>query len=362
MNHKERVLKALAGESVDRLPVQIEVSIGYSPQLAEHWGIDVHEMDEYFGNDFIYTYSLAGPEWFRFDEALLQRAEDYGLIRIDEEANLIYDQFGVAHDRTAELPWFHVHPLEESSEVKHYQFPDPTAEGITDQAKEAIFRYGDEYAILFGQHLGLFERCWMLRGFNNFMMDLASDPTLADYLLDAVTDYQIEVARRFVDVGITCAQFGDDYGTQKRLAMSPKTWRRFFKPRLARIYQVYKDAGVVLMQHSCGCVTQILDDLVEIGLEVLHPVQSRAMDIHELSNKWGKDLGFFGGIDTQELLPYGSPADIDDAVREAVDVLGRYGKYVIAPSQHILSDTSIENIEALASAAFKYGMRDGPAT
>jgi uroporphyrinogen decarboxylase len=360
MTHKQRVLKAIAGQPVDRLPVQIEIGIGYADRVAAHWHIAKSELDEYLGNDLIYVFTLASPEWFRFDPELLARAEGFGLIKIDRAANMIYDNWGVGHDRTSEWPWFHVHPLADTEAIKGFQFPDPAAPGITDYVAEVCSKHGDEYAILLASHLSVFERCWMLRGYDNFMMDLASDTGTADYLLDAVTDYQVGLAEHFCDTGIHCVQMGDDYGEQRGLVMSPRSWRRFFKPRLARIYDVYRKAGIVVMQHSCGNVLAIIDDLVEIGLEVLHPVQSSVMPIRELADRWGDRLAFFGGIDTQRLMPFGTPEEIDAAVHDAVEILGRHGKYIIAPSQHILSDTAFENIDALIAAARNYGMR--PAT
>jgi uroporphyrinogen decarboxylase len=357
VNHKERVLRAMAGKLVDRLPIQIDFTGGYARRVARHWGVEVGELNAHLGNDLVYTYSLALPDFYRLDEGIRQRALEAGLVEIDEDAGIIYDDWGVGQDFRSEGFWLHVHPLEDADKIQSYPFPDPTRPELMAVAEEMVRDFGHEYAVVAGQSSGVFERCWRLRGYENFMVDLASNPSLAEYLMDVVTEYQMELARRFVEVGVSCALVADDYGLQHGLQISPAMWRRYIKPRLARIYQVYRESGVVVMQHSCGDVSAVVGDMVEIGLQVLQPVQPKAMSIHVLAEQFGEGLGFFGGIDTQQLLPFGTPDEVDAAVREAIEVLGRHGRYIVSPSQEIMSDVPIANVEALVAAARKYGVR-----
>jgi uroporphyrinogen decarboxylase len=211
----------------------------------------------------------------------------------------------------------------------------------------------DNFVIAY-QHFGLFERAWALRGYENLLTDLYYNRSFVEELLDRITDYQVGLAKRFVDAGVDGVRFGDDYGTQKGLAMKDKDWRELFKPRIQRVYQVYQNAGLPVMQHSCGDLRKILPDFVDLGLNMLHPVQPLVMPIRDLAQGYGDQLSFFGGIDTQELLPYGTSDQVRRATKECIEVLGKNGGYMIAPSQEIMSDVPLENIEALVSATKEY--------
>jgi uroporphyrinogen decarboxylase len=186
------------------------------------------------------------------------------------------------------------------------------------------------------------------------MTDIYDDPDFVRALLDGITDFQVESARRFVEAGVDGARIGDDYGQQKGLQMRPAIWRDLFKPRLARIYDVYRQAGRPVFQHSCGDIQSILPDLVELGLSVIHPLQPLAMPLETLAEQYGDRLTFFGGIDTQQLLPFGTPEEVRQGVRHCVDLLGARGSYIVAPSQEVMSDVPVENIGALIEAIKEY--------
>ncbi|MBC7217256.1 MAG: uroporphyrinogen-III decarboxylase-like protein, partial [Candidatus Caldatribacterium sp.] len=131
-------------------------------------------------------------------------------------------------------------------------------------------------------------------------------------------------------------------------------WRRLFKPRLEKIWRVYRESGVVVMHHSCGDVRLVIEDMLDIGLQVLHPVQPHAMSLEELAQKFGERLVFHGGIDTQRLLPFGTPQEVKEAVQRCIETLGKHRKYIIAPSQEIMNEVPTENILALVEAIREY--------
>ena len=138
------------------------------------------------------------------------------------------------------------------------------------------------------------------------------------------------------------------------MLFSPKMWRTFIKPRLKRIFQVYQDAGIPVLFHSCGNIVPIMGDLVEMGVDIFNPVQPDAMDIADLKTKHGDRLVFYGGISTSGALVHGSPAEVREEVRHAVGILGKGGGYLVAPAQGVTSDVSIENIEALRLAVAEF--------
>ncbi len=186
------------------------------------------------------------------------------------------------------------------------------------------------------------------------MYALATDEGFVEELMDRILEFQIGIAHRFVELGVDAVRTGDDYGMQQGMQMNPKLWRRIIKPRLAKIWKVYHDSGIMVMHHSCGNIEEIIPDFIKMGLEVLHPVQPLVMSVEGLAKKFGKKLAFFGGIDTQKLLPFGKPPEVLEAVEHCIETLGANKKYIIAPSQEIMNDVPTENIKALVEGIKKY--------
>ena len=223
-----------------------------------------------------------------------------------------------------------------------------------DHVEKVVASQGAEYFVVAFQHISLFERAWALMGFENLMIAIAEENPHLDAFFRKIGDFQVAVAERFVTCGVDGARIGDDYGSQDGLLMSPEKWRRYIKPNLRRMYGVYQKAGLPVIQHSCGDVREILGDFVEMGLGALHPLQPKAMPLEKVKEAIGGKVCFFGGIDTQELLPFGTPADIRRSVQSCVKLLGARGGYIIAPSQEVMSDVPIENIRALVEAIHEY--------
>ena len=181
-----------------------------------------------------------------------------------------------------------------------------------------------------------------------------TEPAKVGEMLDKILEYNIGLADEYIAFGIDAIRIGDDYGTQVALQISPDMWRKFIKPRLTELYKYYRDAGIIILQHSCGCVTDVIGDMLEIGLQILHPVQPLAMDINYLAKEFGKDLVFFGGIDTQQLLPFGTPEEVKAATKNCIDVLGANNKYIISSAQELMMDVPTENILAIIDGINEY--------
>ena len=143
----------------------------------------------------------------------------------------------------------------------------------------------------------------------------------------------------------------DDYGHQQSLLMSPYHWQEFIKPRLRELFAKIKDAGLFTFLHSCGNVSEIVPDLIQVGLDVLHPVQPEAMDIASLKTEYGDKLAFYGGISTQKTLPRGTPEEVEDEVRQTAQFMAEGGGYILAPGITLQHDIPLENILAFIKAA-----------
>jgi uroporphyrinogen decarboxylase len=179
-------------------------------------------------------------------------------------------------------------------------------------------------------------------------MDMARDPGYAGELLDRIADLQVAVIRRYLALGVHGGYFGDDYGGQDNMLLSPKMWRTLIKPRLARMFAPFVEAGLPVAMHSDGRIEKILPDLVEIGLTVYNPVQPEVSDHGWLRETFGTRLAYYGGISTQSVLPFGSPDEVRAAARGCVATLAPDGTgLLLAPSHRMMSDIPMENVDAM---------------
>jgi uroporphyrinogen decarboxylase len=157
----------------------------------------------------------------------------------------------------------------------------------------------------------------------------------------------MEVTRQALAFDIDGMRFGDDWGQQRGLIMGPALWREFIKPRIAALYGLVKAKGKRVFIHSCGRIEELIPDLIEVGVDVFNPFQPEVMDVEQVKRRYGEKLTFFGGISTQKTLPYGTVSEVKDEVRRLVDLVGRDGGYIAAPSHDVPKDAKPENIAAM---------------
>ena len=332
LTHKERTRRAIYRQPVDRLPTQITYTQGMGAILARHLGVSVEELP------------------VRLDNHLV-RLDLSHTGRVDPDLGVRYDWWGAGHDTGEEGYYIKVHPLAERPDLQAYPWPDPQAPGLLDQAAEAISQYGAEYFIVPNLGFALFERAWSLRGLERFLMDTALDPSYAAELLDSITEIQLVLIRRYLDLGVDGGYFGDDYGAQKNLLLSPRIWRKLIKPPLERLFAPFRERGLPILMHSDGQIQAILPDLVELGLTMLNPVQPEVIEHAWLRDHYGDRLAFYGGISTQTVLPYGTPAEVTQAVAACQASLAPENTGLLLASSHrMMTDIPMENVEALLAA------------
>jgi len=194
---------------------------------------------------------------------------------------------------------------------------------------------------------GLFESAWMIRGFQEFYMDLVLNPSFAHDLLDIVLERQLEVIDTLAGLPCDGIMMTDDYGDQQGVSIGPALWRTFVKPRLARLYDRIHAAGKTVFHHSCGNLFDIIPDMIDIGLDVLQSVQPEAMPVYELKKRYGQNLCLWGGLGTQHLLPFGTPDAIRAEVRKLKKELGKNGGYIFSSCKPIMDEVPLENAIAL---------------
>ncbi len=242
-----------------------------------------------------------------------------------------------------------------TGDLSTYPWPDPEDPGwvwgLREEA-ERVWRETD-CALVLTLPVGFGHQSQFLRGFEAWLVDCAADPQFAGMLMDRVLDVQMRIVDRLLaTVGdrVEAVLYADDLASQDRALLSPSMYRKLIKPRQKRYLDFVKsrtDARV--LYHSCGAVYPLIPDLIEIGVDILNPIQTSAagMDPVRLKREFGRDLAFWGGVDIQHLLPRGRPEEITCAVERLVDVLGAGGGYVLSAAHNIQADTPPENVMAM---------------
>lgn len=371
MTKEDRVLSVINHQEVDYLPSQITFSDRMRDKpLSEALGLaGAHELDAYLENHLYLALSRHDKVLFyRNDRAEMDRLQKLGYCGPDWKNKIVYDAWGMGvqvgtdgffacfhplQNKAAPevagfmVPGFNRDVLQQEIEagVPGYKAPSFNQPGLYDDLAADLKKHSGDFLVIPCGYFGIFERGCGLMGFPEFMMNMALNPGAVHELLDKITDYRVEYARQVVKLGFKVAHHGDDLGTQNGVLMSRQMFREFVLPRFKRAWQPYNDAGIPIILHSCGNLIDFLPDLIDIGLRVLEPVQS-CMDLKLLKREFGKDLTFWGGIETQK-LPFLTPEQVKQMARDTIRILGKDGGYIIGPSQEVMSDVPLANVIAL---------------
>jgi len=280
--------------------------------------------------------------------------DEWGIVRRRPSGGFYYDavRFPLADQEASR------------STLRAHSWPDPTdpgwVRGLREQAR-ALHEETD-YAVALQLRAGIMHQATYLRGYEDFYVDLLRNPTFAEALLERCTEIFLEIDRRALHEagGYVDAVFvGEDLGTMDGPLISLDLYRKFIRPRQRRVFDlIHSLTDAKLVYHTCGAVTTFLDDLVEIGADVLNPVQVSAagMDTRVLKERYGDRLAFWGGIDNLVVLPRGSREEVRAEVKRRVEDLAPGGGYVLGSVHNIQPDVPPENICAMFEAAKEYGL------
>jgi len=332
LTRKERTRRTLRREPVDHLPYQTNFTGAMGRLMAEHFGISEAQLQDRLGNH------------------LLRVDISYNRPR-NADGSIEYDWWGAGWDTRTEGYWHSFAPLANSLDLDAFAWPDPDAKDLLEMAHKAISAQGTEYFVVPNFGMCLYERAWSLRGFDALLMDMADRPEWVEQLFDRITDLQVRLAKRFIAAGVDGGYFGDDYGAQRSMLFSPRTWRKLVKPRLAQMFAPFIEAGLPVILHSDGDIKAILPDLVEIGLTTLNPVQPEVLDHAWLAREYGSKLSFYGGISTQSVMPQENPELVRLATIECAHSLAPNGTgLILGPSHRMQSDIPVANVDAMLDA------------
>jgi uroporphyrinogen decarboxylase len=353
MTNRENVFRALRRDNPERVPFDMTLCPAHIETLKKKTGTgDYHE---YF--QFPYRYVELAPgvqtaDYSRYYRNLPPTAQP---LSWNPEWGILAVPGTVAHFEHMLHPMEH---FESAEEILAYPFPDFNEayrwQGM--DAKTAALRQNDLIAIAFMQ-MTIFEIAWYLRGMENFMMDLLENRAFAETLLDSIMNIRTGMAEKYAAAGIDILMLGDDVSTQLEMMMSPGLWRELLKPRLARVISAAKSvkSDMLIFYHGDGNLQAIIGDLIEIGVDILNPVQPECMNPVLIKEQYGERLSFWGTIGTQTTLPFGTAKAVEETVRRNIETVGRGGGLLIAPTHMIEPEVPWENIEAFIGAIKKYG-------
>jgi uroporphyrinogen decarboxylase len=350
MKPRQRVEMALNRQEPDRCPMQASFTPEFAVRLRAdmeiqgkqvhnpHGGGNTYQLERTLGEDMLLT-SVGWANSYYMDDK--PYTDEWG---IAWDVKAYETPFGVGH-----YTEIFSHPLADPAAIDAYQAPDPLRPELYTASAEMLCDFKDEYWIVGVTVTTIFETGWALRGLEQMLLDMAMDPALADRILDIPYHYHLTAAKKLVEMGVDMIWTGDDVGAQDNMLISPKMWRQFFKPRMAHFIAELKaiNPALKVAYHSDGNILPIIPELIEIGVDVLNPIQPASMDPAEIKRQFGEQLCFWGSIDEQHTLPFGSAEDVRDEVLERLQTLGSGGGLILAPTHHVQLDTPLENFWAM---------------
>ena len=356
MEPKERTLNAINHRQPDRPPVYVSLTPQVAKKLSEALHVPYEEPFDAMESARISHMGLLTN--MGVDVVAIAPTAPPNALTISLPDGRIKNEWGMIFRNIGIYTEFAEYPLANASsgqDILKYPFPDPNAPGRFDIAEDMMKTYAEKFAVIGDVETMFFEMSWYLTGMEKFLMDLMMETEYQPYLMDKIMQYIIAAGKKLLEMGVEILWCGDDFGTQDGMLIDPDMFRRIFKPRIKYMFEEFRKVkpDIKIAWHSCGSILPIIPDFIEVGLDILNPIQpmAKGMDPVFLKKTYGKDLVFFGGIDVQQLLPFGTPKIIKDEVRRRIDILGKGGGYIVAPSHNIQPDTPVENIMAFFDAA-----------
>ena len=336
MNSRERVYKLFSGEKTDRIPRFIWLHDECKKRIADKYNIPKDEVDFFIGNDVLQSWLSINAQ---MERPALQGEE-------------FIDEFGITWKRDGYYNMVIKNPLADmtAEEIANYSMPDPYNEERYKVFENLKNKYQKDYFIGADISGTIFEPAYHMRGMENLLIDMALESEEADILFDKLTDFSIKVAQEAVKRGADWIWLGDDQGTQLAMICGPELWRKYFKPRMIKIINSIRELkpDMIIAYHSCGSIEPIIPDLVEIGINLLNPIQESAADMdHANIRERFPKLVMGCGLDTQQFMPNASVEEVSDAVKEKINQLNKNGYYMYMASHTIQPDVSTEKIMAM---------------
>ena len=334
MTQRELVESALDHREVQPVPYYLDFTPPVEAWLCGHFGIDPHAAEA---------------------KDALNRALGNAMLRMSvmpepmlQPDGTVRDAFGVIWEQTDVNRGAPVrHPLS-GPDLRGYRFPGPPGPELLERMARRIEENRDLYVAVFVGDL--LERACFLRGMEAFLLDVVSEPAFARELLQRLMDYALAAMEAVARLPVDCVFLSDDYGDQRGLLLSPATWRELVAPQLARFCARARELGLTPALHSCGNIRALLPELIDLGFAIIHPVQPEALDVVEVKRTLGDRFTIYGGLETQRVLPDGSPEEVRALVARRLRELSPGGGFILGPAMKLQHDVPRENLLALIDA------------
>lgn len=346
MQPRERFMGALRREEMDKVPLLNRYMGPVMAKLAPIYGAVGRELEIKLGNDALMVQIGINAEYSH---------------KVIGEGEVYTSEWGVTYQRVNGFNQPVKHPLREQN-LAGYTFPDPDLPARMTEIQDVMARYHPRYAVVVDLSCTLFEAGFHLRGMENFLMDAYENEDFVYEVLEKLAEYYTALGVHAVRQGVDMIRIGDDVGIQTGLVMPTEKWRHLVKPHIERMIRAFREVNpdILVKYHSCGDLYSIIPDLLELKVDLIGTMQpcGQLQDPFRIKQEFGQQVSFLGGLDVQQLLPFGSPAQVREGVRTVLKAYAPGGGYIFMPAHYINVDVPLENIWALLQALSDF--RDYP--
>lgn len=364
MNSRERVLKAFKRIQglPDRVPVQFDLCRQLSDYFGEKMGIPVSYTDNPY-EDVTYRISANELRVAMGCDVVVTGAsvsDEYQIVKEPDGTWLNEYQMRMRQgDIYVEVVDYPLANVETKSDLDAYQFPDPDAPGRYRDAEALVNKYKNDYLVFGDIEVTVFSLAHQLVGMEKLLIDMMMEAEYVIPLFEACAEYQTQIGLRLIRKGVDAIWFGDDFGTQVSLLIPPETFREQLKPHYKRMIDRFKEAkpDIIPILHCDGAVSELLDDIREMGFEVFNPVQPGVPGHlpRDMKDNFGGKFAFWGAIDQQDLLPNGTDDELERDIIEKISILGKGGGYMISPAHILQNDVTPERVLRFIELCKKHG-------
>lgn len=360
MNSRERIFKALDFQEPDRVPIDFWATSGFRHKLESALSIsyetflDLHDIDLRYIEGPAYT----GPPLRRFADG--SEEDIWGVRR--KAVTLQVGDAVEAYREVVECPLASATTVEETESYDHWPSPDWFDYGDIEAQCEEI-RKRRRVVVFMGDRLNRIAQlkpAMYLRGAEQIFLDMSLSPEIAKFIFSNIRKFYCTYAERIfasANGKLDILLMGDDFGAQNGPLISPDMWVDFLGEGFAEYAGLAKSYGLRVMHHTCGSVRALIPLMMDHGLDILQSLQPEAagMEARELKAEYGKRLAFHGGISIQRTLPFGTPEDVRNEVKDRVEALAPGGGYILCTAHNVQIDTPLDNVEELLRAYKEYG-------
>ncbi len=353
MTPRENIIKTLRREGFENVPVDYVFCDSQIADFEKRFG---HKDYETYLGMCHRSFEMEVKKNYSFGPDLFHREQ------VPEST--IFDEYGIGHSKGSKYA-FHMtrmhHPLKgaELNEIIDYPYPSVPDTELLKLTKKVADLKAEGLASFAFMQMTVWEASWYLRSMEELMMDMMMEDEKATALLNRITDFACAKASTYAKAGVDILSLGDDIGTQDSLMIDVGMWEQWLKPRMAKVIQSARavNPDILIFYHSCGYVTPFIDQLIEIGVDILNPVQPECMEFNDIHDQFGDRVSFWGTLGTQQLLPFGTAKEVFDTTISRLEKCGLKGGITIGPTHLVEPEVPWENLWAIREAVNEFQNR-----